>query len=97
VSANPSSNQQLRGFAFGLLGVLCFSLTLPATRVAVASLDRFSSGSVANHCAGIFSSWQEAQQLNKPPSENAGDPDGKGSKIIMIGELGADHNPYVDR
>ena len=27
-----------RGYAWGLLGVLCFSLTLPATRVAVAEL-----------------------------------------------------------
>ena len=42
--ANPSANQQLRGYAFGLLGVLCFSVTLPATRVAVASLDPFFVG-----------------------------------------------------
>jgi drug/metabolite transporter (DMT)-like permease len=27
------------GLAFGLLGVACFSVTLPATRLAVASLD----------------------------------------------------------
>ena len=37
-------NPPLRGFAFGLLGVLCFSITLPATRVAVASLDPFFVG-----------------------------------------------------
>ncbi|MBC8077426.1 MAG: hypothetical protein H7Y32_15240, partial [Chloroflexales bacterium] len=27
------------GLAFGLIGVVCFSVTLPATRLAVASLD----------------------------------------------------------
>ncbi len=42
--ADTPARQQLRGFAFGLLGVLCFSLTLPATRVAVASLDPFFVG-----------------------------------------------------
>jgi len=35
---------QWRGYAFGLLGVLAFSLTLPATRVAVASFDPFFVG-----------------------------------------------------
>jgi drug/metabolite transporter (DMT)-like permease len=34
----------LRGFAFGLIGVVAFSLTLPATRVAVGSLDPFFVG-----------------------------------------------------
>lgn len=33
------SSQELIGFGFGFLGVLIFSLTLPATRVAVAELD----------------------------------------------------------
>ena len=42
--ANPSGKTQLRGYAYGLLGVLCFSITLPATRVAVASLDPFFVG-----------------------------------------------------
>lgn len=32
------------GMGFGLLGVLCFSLTLPATRLAVASLDQVVVG-----------------------------------------------------
>lgn len=32
------SNETL-GLVFGLIGVLCFSLTLPATRIAVAELD----------------------------------------------------------
>ncbi len=36
-SSNP--NSPLRGFGWGLLGVLAFSITLPATRVAVASFD----------------------------------------------------------
>jgi drug/metabolite transporter (DMT)-like permease len=40
----PSSALQLRGLAFGLLGVLAFSITLPATRVAVASFDPFFVG-----------------------------------------------------
>jgi drug/metabolite transporter (DMT)-like permease len=31
--------EDLVGMAFGLLGVVCFSFTLPATRLAVASLD----------------------------------------------------------
>lgn len=35
---------QLRGYAFGLLGVVAFSITLPATRVAVASFDPFFVG-----------------------------------------------------
>ncbi|MGB8167118.1 MAG: DMT family transporter [Chthoniobacteraceae bacterium] len=40
----PPPALQLRGYAFGLLGVLAFSLTLPATRVAVASFDPFFVG-----------------------------------------------------
>ena len=44
IPASPSADRQLRGFAFGLLAVLCFSITLPATRVAVASLDPFLVG-----------------------------------------------------
>lgn len=35
----PNSHPALKGVFFGFLGVLCFSLTLPATRVAVTSLD----------------------------------------------------------
>ncbi len=41
---SPSPALELRGYAFGLLGVLAFSLTLPATRVAVASFDPFFVG-----------------------------------------------------
>jgi drug/metabolite transporter (DMT)-like permease len=41
---SPSPALQLRGYAFGLLGVLAFSITLPATRVAVASFDPFFVG-----------------------------------------------------
>ncbi|WP_017298645.1 DMT family transporter [Nodosilinea nodulosa] len=36
---SPKSDRELMGFAYGLLGVLIFSLTLPATRVAVSELD----------------------------------------------------------
>jgi drug/metabolite transporter (DMT)-like permease len=35
----PTPEERARGFAWGLLGVASFSLTLPATRVAVAGLD----------------------------------------------------------
>ncbi|AXK39589.1 DMT family transporter [Crenobacter cavernae] len=43
-TATPSSlpaaaSPSLRGFAYGLAGVACFSGTLPATRLAVAELD----------------------------------------------------------
>jgi drug/metabolite transporter (DMT)-like permease len=45
MSADPSlPDSQLRGFGWGLLGVLAFSITLPATRVAVASFDPFFVG-----------------------------------------------------
>ena len=40
MSAAPSPpDSHLRGYGWGLLGVLAFSITLPATRVAVASFD----------------------------------------------------------
>ena len=35
----PALASRRRGLAYGLLGVVAFSITLPATRVAVASLD----------------------------------------------------------
>src|SRR5262245_19733864 len=34
-----ASQSEAKGLGYGLLGVLAFSLTLPATRVAVAALD----------------------------------------------------------
>ncbi|MBK7792363.1 MAG: DMT family transporter [Betaproteobacteria bacterium] len=37
--ASVSAADRRRGLLFGLLGVACFSLTLPATRLAVAGLD----------------------------------------------------------
>ncbi len=43
-ATSPTPALQLRGYAFGLLGVLAFSLTLPATRVAVTSFDPFFVG-----------------------------------------------------
>src|SRR5215471_11732212 len=46
VSANPSlsiasesASARREGLVFGMVGVGCFSLTLPATRIAVADLD----------------------------------------------------------
>jgi drug/metabolite transporter (DMT)-like permease len=38
-TSHPSPADRRRGLLFGLLGVACFSLTLPATRVAVTGLD----------------------------------------------------------
>lgn len=38
-TATPGLSIEVRGLFFGLLAVLAFSLTLPATRVAVAALD----------------------------------------------------------
>lgn len=39
VSESPSARDRRRGLVWGLVGVASFSLTLPATRVAVAGLD----------------------------------------------------------
>lgn len=39
MSKHPQSRQELMGFAYGFLGVLVFSLTLPATRVALSGFD----------------------------------------------------------
>jgi hypothetical protein len=35
----PQPQKQWTGFGYGLLGVIVFSLTLPATRIAVSALD----------------------------------------------------------
>lgn len=57
-SCPPSSTHLLGGLANGLLGVAIFSLTLPATRIAVADLDAIvvalgrAIGAAA--CAAIF-------------------------------------------
>lgn len=40
----PAADTELRGLALGLLGVLAFSLTLPATRAAVAAFDPWFVG-----------------------------------------------------
>jgi drug/metabolite transporter (DMT)-like permease len=39
MSARPQSQKELAGFVYGFLGVLVFSLTLPATRMAVSEFD----------------------------------------------------------
>jgi drug/metabolite transporter (DMT)-like permease len=39
MKANPQSQQELTSFGYGFLGVLIFSLTLPATRIAVSGFD----------------------------------------------------------
>lgn len=36
---DPQSQKELTGFGYGFLGVLIFSLTLPATRIAVSGFD----------------------------------------------------------
>jgi len=39
MAERPQTQKELTGFAYGFLGVLVFSLTLPATRMAVSSFD----------------------------------------------------------
>jgi drug/metabolite transporter (DMT)-like permease len=39
MNANPKSQTELTSFGYGFLGVLIFSLTLPATRIAVTGFD----------------------------------------------------------
>jgi uncharacterized membrane protein len=39
MKANPQSQKELTSFGYGFLGVLIFSLTLPATRIAVSGFD----------------------------------------------------------
>jgi drug/metabolite transporter (DMT)-like permease len=43
-TVGPRIDHPFKGFAFGLLGVITFSLTLPFTRLAVAALDPFFVG-----------------------------------------------------
>lgn len=39
MNTHPQSQKELMGFVYGFLGVLVFSLTLPATRIAVSGFD----------------------------------------------------------
>jgi drug/metabolite transporter (DMT)-like permease len=39
MSRDPQSQQELTSFGYGFLGVLIFSLTLPATRIAITGFD----------------------------------------------------------
>jgi hypothetical protein len=39
MSQEPQSQSELTSFGYGCLGVLIFSLTLPATRIAVSGFD----------------------------------------------------------
>ncbi len=39
MSNDPQSQEEFTGFVYGFLGVLIFSLTLPATRIAVSAFD----------------------------------------------------------
>jgi drug/metabolite transporter (DMT)-like permease len=39
MTTNTQAEKELKGFAYGFLGVLIFSLTLPATRIAVSGFD----------------------------------------------------------
>ncbi|MGV0029249.1 EamA family transporter [Phormidesmis priestleyi] len=39
MTTHPQSQKELMGFVYGFLGVLVFSLTLPATRIAVSGFD----------------------------------------------------------
>jgi hypothetical protein len=39
MKANPQSQVELMSFGYGFLGILIFSLTLPATRIAILGFD----------------------------------------------------------
>ncbi len=39
MTPNPRSQPELMGFVYGLLGILTFSITLPATRIALTGFD----------------------------------------------------------
>jgi drug/metabolite transporter (DMT)-like permease len=39
MNADPQSQQELTSFGYGFLGILIFSLTLPATRIAISGFD----------------------------------------------------------
>lgn len=51
---SSSINSENRGLAYGFLGVACFSLTLPATRIAVIELDSMLVGLGRGVVAGVM-------------------------------------------
>lgn len=70
----PTPALQIRGYAFGLLGVIAFSITLPATRVAVGSFDPFFIGLGRELVAACLAApllfftrqpWPNASQLRR--------------------------------
>jgi drug/metabolite transporter (DMT)-like permease len=68
MSTHPQSQKELAGFAYGFLGVLIFSLTLPATRVAVSGFDPIFVGlGRAILAAGLSLVLLVATRQNIPP------------------------------
>jgi drug/metabolite transporter (DMT)-like permease len=51
---NSQAQQELTGYPYGFLGVLIFSLTLPATRMAVVALDPVFVGFGRSIVAAVF-------------------------------------------
>ncbi|WP_310422339.1 hypothetical protein [Chamaesiphon sp. VAR_48_metabat_135_sub] len=39
MNTEPESQKKLTSFGYGFLGILIFSLTLPATRIAISGFD----------------------------------------------------------
>ena len=39
MNTDPQSQKELTSFGYGFLGILIFSLTLPATRIAISGFD----------------------------------------------------------
>ena len=63
-----SMNQTTKGMLIGFLGIVCFSLTLPATRLAVASFDPMLVGLgrelVAGSLALVVLLWTKQERPN---------------------------------
>ena len=76
-----SHRRNVEGILFGLLGVLCFSLTLPATRVAVPELGATIVGLGRAEVAAALAAVlllilrERAQAFDQPAPDTAlGDP-----------------------
>lgn len=61
-------HQPLKGMLLGFLGIVCFSLTLPATRLAVGSFDPFFVGIGRELVAACLAAMVLLQRKQPPPS-----------------------------
>ena len=69
-AATAGSSVEVRGLFYGLLAVLAFSLTLPATRVAVAALDPVFVGLGRSLMAALIALFLLALTRARLPSRN---------------------------